>query len=335
MSKLTRRFKNNKKNKTIRRGGGLEGDGFGFKERQGVIDVLGNAAKKVASAATTMAADTALNFAGLERKKTPSGEQETEDTSNSPNYDPSIYSNRGKIDLSGNEGDEKQGLLCKVLDVVDRSGGLIISDINEVLASDEFKRTTEEAAKQTAQLLRESSQRFNETLDDPDVKAKLEEAIKKAGEIGEMVVKYGEKPYYQAVDIAGRAARKASSAAASGSIKVGADALSAVPFLGSVVSVGNMINDGSKAASALVEAGSEVVQSASDVFLEVKKNIEKDYKLDDLEERKKLGQQIYNRVNKSISNFQNPFAKKTIGGYKTRRRIFNYNGKSKRVRFAS
>jgi hypothetical protein len=328
MSKLTRRYKNNKKNKTIRRGGGLEDDGFGFKERQGVIDILGNTAKDVASVAARMAADTALNFAGLERKKEQIGEQESENVDPTNNYDPSIYSNRGKIDLSSNEetGDEKQGLLCTVLDVVDRSGGLIISDINEVLASDQFKRTTEEAAKQTGELIRESSKRFNETLDDPDVKAQLEEAIKKAGEIGEMVVKYGEKPYYRAVDIAGRAARKASSAVASGSLKVGSDALAAVPFVGSVVSVGNMINDGSKAASALVEAGSEVVQSASDVFLEVKKNIEKDYKLDDLEERKKLGQKIYNRVNKSISNFQNPFSKKTIGGNKTRRRIMQNPG---------
>jgi hypothetical protein len=333
MSKLTRRYKNNKKNKTIRRGGGLEDDGFGFKERQGVIDILGNTAKDVASVAARMAADTALNFAGLERKKEQIGEKETEDVDPTNNYDPSIYSNRGKIDLSSSE-EEKPGLLCTVLDLVDRSGGLIISDINEVLASDQFKRTTEEAAKQTGELIRESSKRFNETLDDPDVKAQLEEAIKKAGEIGEMVVKYGEKPYYRAVDIAGRAARKASSAVASGSLKVGSDALAAVPFVGSVVSVGNMINDGSKAASALVEAGSEVVQSASDVFLEVKKNIEKDYKLDDLEERKKLGEKIYNRVNKSISNFQNPFSKKTIGGNKTRRRIFNHNTKSRQVKFS-
>ena len=60
MSKLTRRFKNNKKSKTIKRGGALEDDDF--KQRQGVIDVLGNAAKGVASAAVKMAADTALDF---------------------------------------------------------------------------------------------------------------------------------------------------------------------------------------------------------------------------------------------------------------------------------
>jgi len=128
-----------------------------------------------------------------------------------------------------------------------------------------------------------------------------------------------------------------------------------------------MINDTSKAASALVEAGSEVVQSGSDVFLEIKRNIEKDYNLDSLEEKKKLGQQIYNRVNKSINDFQNSKmgqqisnrvnksinkfqnskmgqqisnrinktiskfknsdSTQSVGGHKTRRRTFNHNAK--------
>ena len=366
MSNLTRRFKNNKKNKTMRRGGASE-EGE-FKERRGVIDILGNTAKDVASIGARLAADTALNFVGLERKKIPMGEEKVVEDTAATNYDPSIYANRGKIDISPKDNENKEpGLLCTVLDVVDRTGGLIISDLNEVLASDQFKKTTEEAGKETAALIKENAQRFNEALDNPEVKAQLEEAIKKAGEISEMVVKYGEKPYYRAVDIAGRAAQKASSAAVSGSLKVGADAISAIPFLGSVVSVGNMINDTSKAASALVEAGSEVVQSGSDVFLEIKRNIEKDYNLDSLEEKKKLGQQIYNRVNKSISDFQNSKmgqqisnkvnktmnkfqnskigqqisnrvnktmskfqnqnSTQSVGGHKTRRRTFNHNAK--------
>lgn len=323
MSKLTRRFKKNKKNKTIKKGGAFEEDTF--KERQGVIDILGNTAKDVASFAAAGIADTALKFAGLERIKEPSEEQQMDSTA----------SNVEKIDdtISNSEedGNKEPSILCTVLDAVDRTGGLMLNEVNDILASEQFKHTTEEAAKQTADLIRQSSKTFNDTLNDPEVKAELEEAIKKAGQVSEMVIKYGEKPYNRAVDIAAKAAQKAYGAVATGSIKVGTDALAAVPFLGSVVSVGNMVNDTSKAASALTEAGSDVVQSASDVFIDLKKKLENDP--DFLEAKKKLGEQISNRINKSIAKFKNSDNIQNGGGHKTRRKLFNRNAKSKRVRF--
>jgi hypothetical protein len=58
--------------------------------------------------------------------------------------------------------------------------------------------------------------------------------------------------------------------------------------------------------------------------------------LKELEEKKKMGDQISNRTTKSINNFENPLSSTTqsAGGRKTKRRLFKRKAKSKRVRFA-
>jgi len=318
MSKLTRRFKNNIKNKTLKRGGALE-------ERIGVVELLGDNIRKAASFAATTVADATLKIAGLERiNKANQENQMGENQMGDNQMDDSGYGNEQSVD-------EEPGIICTALDVADRTGGLIINEINDVLSSDRFKQTTEEAAKQTGELIKQTSKTFNDTLNDPAIRAELEEAIKKAGEISELVVKYGEKPYNRALDVAAKAAQKVSSAAVTGTIKVGTDALAAVPLLGSVVSVGNMVNNTSKAACAITEAGTEMVEAASDAFIEIKKNVDKN--LGELEEQKKMASQISNRINNSINDFENPIMAQT-GGNKTRRRLFKRNARSKRVRFA-
>ena len=107
--------------------------------------------------------------------------------------------------------------------------------------------------------------------------------------------------------------------------------MAAVPYIGSIIEVGKMLNDGSKAASTVVEAGSEAVEAASDAFIETKENIEEGLKV--LEEKKKLGDEISSRTDKSIKEFEDP-VKTQDGGRKTRRRLFKHKAKSKRVRFA-
>jgi len=311
MSKLTRRFKKNMKNKTIKKGGALE-------ERIGVIELLGDNLIKVASSAATTAADAALRIAGLERI-------------NKYNQENQINGITSNGQQTNDSGDDRPGILCTALDVIDRTGGIIIDDINDVLSSNRFKQTTEEAATKTANLIKDSAKTINDTLNDPAIRAELEEAIKKAGEISELVVKYGEKPYNRALDVAAKSFQKASSAALTGAVKVGTDALSAVPFVGSLVSAGNALNNTSKAACAITEAGSEIVQTASDAFIEIKKNVDKS--LAELEEKKKMGDQISNRINNSINDFENPVMPQR-GGDKTRRRLFKTNNKSRRVTFA-
>jgi ABC-type transporter Mla subunit MlaD len=111
--------------------------------------------------------------------------------------------------------------------------------------------------------------------------------------------------------------------------------MAAVPGLGAVIEIGKMLNDGSKAASAVVEAGSEAVETASDAFVETTENVKQG--LQELDEKKKMAEQISNRTTKSINDFENPLpaTAQAAGGRKTKRRLFKRKAKSKRVRFAT
>jgi len=311
MSKLTRRFKKNKKNnKTIKKGGTV-------KEREGVFDMLGDKIKEIVSSASTKVADASLRIAGLERiDKSVKEEIDAE----------KIDENIEKID------DAASSTLSDVQNIADKTGSAIIQGVNEVLGSDAAKETTKQAAEDTAEIVKESAEVFNKALDDPEVKAEVEKAIENAGEVGEVVVKAAEKPLEKALDVAANSVQKATSATVSGAIKVGTDALGAVPFWGAFIDFGKMLNDGTRAASAAVEAGSEAVEVASDAFIETKENIAEGLK--ELEKKKKMAEEISNRTTKSINNFEKPITTETTGGgYKTRRKFLKRKGKSKRIKF--
>ncbi|MFY7730791.1 MAG: hypothetical protein ACOVRN_14815 [Flavobacterium sp.] len=271
----------------------------GFSEHEGIVDKVGNRLYNVASSAAQTAVDAGLKIAGLERI----GAHSIGDASH--NHDTSFT----------------------VPDFLDRTGASILGNINEALGSNAAKQSTEEAARTTARLVREGAATFNAALNDPIVKAELEQAIEHAGEIGSVIVKAAEKPFNEAVEVAAQAAPKITSAAVSGAIKVGTDAVAAVPFLGAVVDAGKMLNDGSKAASAMVSAGTEAIDAASDAFLETKASVERG--LQALKEKKRMAEQIVNRTTRSIRDFENPTIQ--TGGKRTRRRLFKHK---RRVQFA-
>ena len=305
MTKLTRRYKKIKKNKTFKKGGSSE-DPL-KEERQGIFDMIGNKISGVASSAATFVEDSGLKLVGLER-----------------------------IDKSTEEATKKaDGIAASgvVSNVADKTGAALIENVNEVLGSNAVNETTEQAAEKTADIVKKTAVKFNEALDNPEVKAEVKESIEKAGEIGSVIVEAAEKPIGKAVDVAANAVSKATGASLAGIIKVGTDMMAAVPGVGAVIEVGKMLNDGSKAASAVVEAGSEAVEVASDAFIETKQNVEKGLKL--LEEKNRIGNEISNRTIKSINDFENPIiTSQSAGGRKTRRRLFKRKAKSKRVRFA-
>ena len=313
MSKFTRRFKKNKNNKSLKKGG--SNNSYSEKdEREGVIDMVENKVSNIASSAATFLTDAGLKIMGLERVNKDDATKKVDENINKVN-------------------DTASGMMSDVGNVVDKTGATIIENVNEVLGSSIVKETTEQAAAKTADIVKESAEKFNEALDNPEVKAEVKETIEKAGEIGDVVVEAAKKPIEKAVDVAASAAQKATGAALAGVIKVGTDMMAAVPGVGAVIEVGKMINDGSKAASSVVEAGSEAVEAASDAFIETKENVEKGLKV--LDEKKKMGDEISNRTIKSIKDFEDPI--KTVqaaGSRKTRRRLFKRKAKSKRVRFA-
>ena len=294
MAKFTRRLRKHRKNRTLKTGGASE-------PREGTLDIIGDKLNNVIQNASATVIDTGLKIAGLERIHNKSDNS----TDNSTINDNGVMSS-----------------------VANKTGSAIINSVNEVLGSNTVKESTLQAAKDTADIIKQSASKFNEALNDPVVKSEVEEAIRNAGEISTVAVEAAREPFNEAVDVASDAFQKTSSAALSGAIKVGTDAMAAIPGIGSIIELGKIANDSSKAASAMVEAGSEAIEAASDAFIETKANMERGLK--ELEEKKRIGEQIANRTTRSITDFQNP----KIGGQKSRRRLFKRKGKSKRVRFA-
>jgi len=322
MSKFTRNIKRKtRKNKTIKIGGATNVSEE-HKKREGVIDSVNNKLSGIANSAYETVRDTGLRFAGLQ-------------VIPKDNEEKPIVDQTSKQDLSG------QSTSSVLATAADKTGTAILNDINDVLTSSQVVGNTQQAAKDTAEIIKKGSQLFNEALSDPAVQEELKESIEKAGQIGSLIIDAGKEPFNKAVDVAAEASQKATGAALSGAIKVGTDALGAVPFVGAIIDVGKMLNDGSRAASAVVEAGSEAAESASDAFIETKKNLEN--KLRELEEKKRLGEEISNRTTESINQFENNTAtegeetvknKMVGGGHKTTRKLLKRKGKSKRVRFA-
>lgn len=322
MSKFTRRLKKNKKNRTMKRGGENpkikeeKEERQQKEERQGIIDIIGSKIGNITSSAANSIGDAGLKIIGLKR------------VNKDEEQDKSIEKVNDNIEKIS---DAASGIVSDVGNVVDKTGAAILENVNEVLGSDSVKETTQQAAENTANIVKEGAETFNNALNDPEVKAELEEAIENAGEVGLVVVEAAEKPIEKVVDVATNSFTKASGATIAGIIKVGTDIISAVPGIGAVIDLGKILNDGSKAASSVVEAGSEATEVAADAFIETKENVEKGLKL--LEEKKKMSQEISTRTDKSINDFENPATGQSGGGNKTRRRLSKRKRKSKRVSF--
>ena len=330
MRKFTRRLKKYKKNRTVKFGGNNSVDNILSKDdnilskddnilskddnilskensRKGVVDIVENKISDIASSAATTIENAGLKMAGLERISD---------------------SNKTNQKVDENIESSASGIVSNVGNVVDKTGSALIENVNEVLGSNAVQETTMQAAEKTADIIKSTAEKFNIALNDPEVKAEVEEAINKAGEVGSVIVKAAEKPLNEALDATSKAIPKATGAALAGIIKVGTDVMAAIPGVGAIIEVGKILNDGSKAASAVVEAGSEAVEVASDAFIETKENVEKGLKL--LEEKKRLANQISNRTTQSINEFENPIQ---TAGRKTKRRLIGRKAKSKRVRF--
>jgi hypothetical protein len=323
MSKFTRRFKKNKKNRTIKRGGNSDSnenqknpEESQKKDREGVIDMFENKVSDVASSASKTITDIGLKFIGLQRIN------KNDEDKTMQNVDENV----------NNVSNIASGVVSNVGNVVDKTGAVAIGNVNEVLGSNIVQGSTQQAADSTAKIVKEGAEKFNDALNKPEVKAEVEKAIENASEIGSVVVKAAEKPLNDAVDVAAKATQKATGAALSGIVKVGTDVLAAVPFFGAIIDAGKMVNDGSRAASAVFEAGTEATEVVSDAFIATKNNIENGLKI--LEEKKKIGNQTLNRANLSIKEFENSDTSQTAGGRKTKRSFFKRKAKSKRVRFA-
>ena len=245
-----------------------------------------------------------------------------------------------------------------VVKIADKGTAAIIANINDVLQNPEVGKSVIETAKETAAIGEKLLENFNDNLSTPKMKEEAKQALDNAADYAEIFVKAMDEPIDGAIDELNKAGTKVASAAASGAIKVGTDALGAVPGVGAIIDIGKMANDTGKALSEISEAASEAAGTVSKVTKEISENV--DQGLDTLDEQKKAAARIANRTNESISQFQNPLnkvqnplnkvqnslnstvqnsvnnikPKSVLSGGKTRRKQFKRNIKSKRVRFA-
>lgn len=187
--------------------------------------------------------------------------------------------------------------------IVSKGSSIVLGEVNNVLDSP----FVQNSVTNTADVLT----KFNDKVNTPEIKEQTKEALDNAAEIANEALESMDKPLNTAIDQLNAAGVKAASGITSGVIKVGTDAMSAIPGIGAIVALGKMANDVSAAAKEVVEATSDATITMSKVVEESTKNF------DELQERKK---EINQRTNQSLNKF--------LGGgsrYKER--------KTKRVRF--
>ena len=234
-------------------------------ERMGVLDMIGDSIKQAAASAAETAENAGLKVLGLERVG----------ADVAANGAPSAIGNAATGAISG---------------------------VNSVLESSEVHNSVVGTAKETAEIASGLLGDVNRELNNPEVKREVGESLRNAGEYGSMLVEAGREPFNKAVDVAAEAIPRATGAAISGAIKVGTDALGAIPGVGGIIEIGKIINDGSRAASAVVQAGSEIAEAGSDMMATTAKNM--DEQMQELQKHRDMGQRITQRTHDSIQRFR-------------------------------
>ena len=355
MNKQTKSIRRNKKNKTRKYYGGsvvvpnnnlntATDINDSTDKSKDILDVIGDKLSFYSKDVVKYVTDKGLRLVGLQHIKHP------DETNNSTRED-SPKKNETEEMASGME----SGIVTDIKNVFDKGSAAVIENINDVLKNPEVGASLNEAARETAEVGVNLLENFNKTLSTPELKEQTKKGFETAAQYADIVVKAMDKPINDAVDELNEAGTKAASGVVTGTIKVGSNAMSAVPGLGAIISLGKIANDSSAAIGNVVEAASNASSTISKVVEETSKNI--DTGLDKLEEQKegltsfnpdtnfkpeatfdnlkKVGGAVSNRVKKSINQFENPISSVPVltGGRKTRRKLFKNKGKSKRVRF--
>ena len=294
-------------------------------DSRGVFDLIGDKLSGYSGKAFDYVKNKGLRLAGLQ----PINQTESNNSTND-------------VDTKINEiSDSASGIVSDVKNVFDKGSAAIIENINDVLESPKVGESLNEAAEETAEIGEKLLENFNEKFNSPEFKEEAKIALDNAADYANIAVDAMDEPINKAVDQLNEAGTKAASGAISGIVKVGTDALAAVPGAGAIIEIGKIANDASKAVGDVVSASSQAVSTVSKVVEETGKNL--DEGLDKLDEKKKEAMKISNRTNKSIKTFENPIGNavktigkvgKTGGAHKTKRRLFKSKAKSKSVRFS-
>ena len=241
-----------------------------FKPSEGVFNILGDKISSFSSSAFKYIEEKGLRAAGLE-----------------------------KIDDQENDANPVEDGVNKASSLVSNS----INNVNNVLKSPVVQETVTAAAKDLAETGTKLLDNFNQVASTPAFEQAVKNAADNAAVYTGIVVDSMDEPVNKAMDELNEAGTKAAAGVSAGLIKVGTDAMAAVPGAGAIVEVGKMLNDGSKAIGDVVESGTKVIEIVSKVVSETSGNIDKG--LDNLQAKKQrieglTGQKL------NIPNISNP-----------------------------
>jgi len=346
MHKQTKHNKRMKrKNKTLKHYGGAtnqivnngtSGLANSANDKESIFEVVGNKLSEKAKPVFEYAKEKGLRLLGLQTIKNTDGVP-PETTSNIDNKMNGVDNTTSEFVSNAKE------IGANAVKIADAGTSAVIANINDVLKNPEMGKSVIETAKETAAIGEKLLENFNDNLSTPKMKEEATKALDNAADYAKIFVEAMDEPIDGAIDEFNEAGTKVASAAVSGAIKVGTDALGAVPFYGALIDAGKIANDAGKAFSEISEATSNAAGTVSKVTKEISVNV--DQGLDTLDEQKKEAAKIANRTTQSINQFQNPLnnvqnplnnakPKGVLSGGKTRRKQFKRNMKSKRVRFA-
>jgi methyl-accepting chemotaxis protein len=237
-------------------------------ETEGVIDIIGDKLSGYTGRIINYGKEKGLRLLGLQTIK--------------PNVESNVVAEDSqKIDESLNqatqglsnatEGISKIG--SDVVNVADKASAAVIQNINDVLQSPEVGKSVSEAAGDIAETGTKLLSEFNKVASTPEFKQQTKVAIDNAAEIAEIVIQAADKPITEAVDVLNEAGEKAVAGVASGAIKAATDVAAAVPFYGSIIDMGKMVNDVTAAAQDVVEASTSATEAVSKAVKETSDNI--------------------------------------------------------------
>jgi len=270
INKLKKKHKTNITYKTYKTlFGGDDNHQENNSEKEGIIDKVNDKLKSITDSGLNYISNKGLKLLGLEK-------------------------------INKNEINENQNL-NKINDVINKSAINTVDKFNKILEQPETTETLNEVTNKTLEIGKSIVRNLNNKLEQPEFKKETQDFLNNVSDYSEIALKSMDKPIDEVINKLNESGKKATSATVSGAIRVGTDAMAAVPGIGSIIEVGKMLNDGSKAMSSIVEAGSEAVEAGSEFFIETKKNVEK--QLDKLEQIKKEKEEILNRTNNSIQKF--------------------------------
>ena len=184
--------------------------------------------------------------------------------------------------------------LTKSLDTgLEKTSELVSGELNGLFNSKRFNKSVSNNMESGVEVM----DGLNNTLENPVFQNKTEKTIENVAKISDKVITAIDKPLDKAIDKISDSATKAASGATAGIVKVGTDAMAAVPGVGAIMELGKIANDVTTSVSSVTEAASDASKTISTMVKETKEN------LNELENKKKEGEKVLNRTNDSMDKF--------------------------------